>query len=145
MQVGLFAFIKNDEDKILLVQDATREEKWTMPGGGLDFQEIVADGMKREVKEEMGVDGKVKKLLGVFSQQKTPGIVLLFEFELESQEFVVDKNEVQDVKYFSVSELDENREKIKIAQYSMIKQVLNTERLPIFSDFSLKQIDKRCL
>jgi 8-oxo-dGTP diphosphatase len=138
MQIGLFAFTKNNADKILLVQDATREEKWTMPGGGLDFQEIVTNGMKREIKEEIGVDAKVKNLLGVFSQQKTSGIVLLFECTLESQEFILDKNEVQNIKYFSVSEIEENKGKIKPAQYSMIKQVLDNKGLPIFSNFSLE-------
>lgn len=136
MEVGLFAFIKNKDGEILLVQDATREEKWTMPGGGLDFQEIVTDGIKREIKEEIGVGANVKDLLGVFSQQKTSGIVLLFKCDLESQSFVLDKNEVQNIKYFSVSELEENSDKIKPAQHSMIKQVHKNNELPIFNNFT---------
>jgi ADP-ribose pyrophosphatase YjhB (NUDIX family) len=108
-----------------------------MPGGGLDFQEIVTDGIKREIKEEIGVVGNVKSLLGVFSQQKTPGIVLLFQCELEAGEFILDKNEVQNYKYFSFLELEEIKDSIKPAQYSIIKQVSNNKQLPIFNNFSI--------
>ena len=40
MQVGVFALIKNEEGKILLVKDVTRQQLWTLPGGGPDFQRI---------------------------------------------------------------------------------------------------------
>lgn len=40
--------------KFLLVQEDNG--KWELPGGGLDWGEKPTDGVRREVKEEMGLD-----------------------------------------------------------------------------------------
>lgn len=137
MQIGVFAFIENKNKKVLLVQDATREEKWTMPGGGLDFRETVTEGVVREIKEEIGVEATTSSLLGIFSQQKSPGIVILFECKISSENFVLNNNEVQNARYFSIFEIEKNIEKIKPAQYAMILKTLNKDETPIYSDFTI--------
>jgi ADP-ribose pyrophosphatase YjhB (NUDIX family) len=42
------------EGKVLLVQDANGT--WELPGGRLALGEAPADGLKREIKEELGAD-----------------------------------------------------------------------------------------
>jgi 8-oxo-dGTP pyrophosphatase MutT (NUDIX family) len=42
------------EGKVLLVQDANG--KWELPGGRLAVDETPAEGLKREIKEELGAD-----------------------------------------------------------------------------------------
>jgi ADP-ribose pyrophosphatase YjhB (NUDIX family) len=54
------------EGRILLV----RHEKggrsyWLLPGGGVDFGETVAEGLKREFMEEVGLEVEVGKLVMV--------------------------------------------------------------------------------
>ncbi len=133
-QIGVFAFIKK-ENKILLVQDATREQKWALPGGGINFQEIVTDCVAREIKEEIGVNVNVINLLGIFSQQKSPGVVVVFNCDLLNENFVLDKNEVQAVNFFNIAEIEKMKieEKIKPAQYHIVKQILNTNSYPIYN------------
>ena len=137
MDIGIFGLIKNKENKVLLVQDITRQQLWTLPGGGLKFQELLPDALKREVKEEAGVDIEVKTLLGIFSQKKTPGIVVLFEGVIVDGVPVHDNKETQAVGFFSMEDLLKMREKIKPAQLSMVYQVLNNEEseVPIYSEF----------
>ena len=42
---------------ILLVRDRTSsDKKWDLPGGGIEPKERLLDGLKREIKEETGLD-----------------------------------------------------------------------------------------
>lgn len=42
---------------VLLVGDRTRsDDKWDLPGGGIDPDETPSEAVKREVKEEVGLD-----------------------------------------------------------------------------------------
>lgn len=57
------------DNKILLVKRSIAPEsgKWALPGGYLSWNETTEEGVIREVREETGVDAKVIKLLGVYS------------------------------------------------------------------------------
>ena len=136
MEVGIFGLIRNEEGKILLVQDATRQRKWGLPGGGLKFKEIPTHALVREVKEEVGVEAHVGKLLGIFAQQKTPGIVILFEAVITNGKPQPDGKEVAAWQFLSLDEMLIKREEIKPAQLSMVFQVLRAQEFPIFGDFT---------
>lgn len=67
--VGVGAVIINDQGKIFLAKrgQKSRNERglWQIPGGGVEFGETLEDALKREVKEEHGIDVDIIKLLGV--------------------------------------------------------------------------------
>ena len=52
------AFIVNDKDELLVVRRAKEPAKGTLdlPGGFVDMHETVEEGMRRELKEETGLD-----------------------------------------------------------------------------------------
>ncbi len=53
-----------EEGKILLVQQQISEScRWSLPGGTLKAGESIEQGIKREVKEETGLDIVIDKLL----------------------------------------------------------------------------------
>jgi 8-oxo-dGTP diphosphatase len=135
MDVGVFALIRNPEGKVLLIKDATRQQLWTLPGGGPELAELMPDALKREVKEETSLDVEVGKLLGVFSQKKAVGIVLLFEAKVVSGTPTPDGVEASACKFFSLDEMLAMREQIKPAQLSMIAQVESSNKFPIFNHF----------
>lgn len=76
-----------EKGKVLLVKQAKYPffGSWVIPGGHVDYGERVEDAIKREMKEELGVPVKIKKLFGVYSDPKrdpryhTASVVYLLE------------------------------------------------------------------
>ena len=70
--VGVGAVIVNSEGKVLLMKRGLKARnergKWQIPGGGLEFGESFEDAIRREVKEELGIDIKLTKMLDVSNQ-----------------------------------------------------------------------------
>ena len=68
--VGVGAAIINKEGKVFIARRGkqTRNEqgKWEIPGGGINFSETLEHAVKRETKEEYGMEVEIIELLGVF-------------------------------------------------------------------------------
>lgn len=64
--VAVLGYVENNNNEILLVK-THREGEWVFPGGQVENGENLIDGVIREVKEESGIDVKVSKLVGIFS------------------------------------------------------------------------------
>lgn len=52
-RVSVKALIKNDSGAILVVKE--HQDKWELPGGGLDHGESIHDCLRRELKEELNI------------------------------------------------------------------------------------------
>ena len=68
-RVAAYALILRD-DRILLTRLASRisaDEKWHLPGGGVDHGENPRDALVREIREETGLDAEVGDTARVYS------------------------------------------------------------------------------
>ncbi|MCP4219092.1 MAG: NUDIX domain-containing protein, partial [bacterium] len=65
--VGVGAVIVNDQNETLLLLRKKSPEKgcWDLPGGRVELGETIEAAILREIKEELGVDVKIIKLLRV--------------------------------------------------------------------------------
>ena len=55
-RLSLKALIIDDQGRVLLVKEAGRDW-WDLPGGGLDHGESIAEGLARELAEEVNLRG----------------------------------------------------------------------------------------
>ena len=58
------AVVLNEEGEILLIKGPKRG--WELPGGIIELGETIQQGIKREVKEESGVDIEITKFCGIY-------------------------------------------------------------------------------
>lgn len=85
VKVAVSALVQDDEGRILLIR-RTDNGKYSIPGGGLEAGETVAQAVVREVQEETGIDVEVTELVGVFSN---PDHVIAYDDGEVRQEFSI--------------------------------------------------------
>ncbi len=97
------------DGKILLIKRKNEPFKgaWALPGGFVEYGETVEKAVLREVKEETGMDAKIKKLVGVYSDPArdprghTISIVFLLEAEGRSKA----GSDAKEAKFFDLNDL----------------------------------------
>jgi 8-oxo-dGTP pyrophosphatase MutT (NUDIX family) len=63
-EIGIKALIVNGEGKILLLKAGEEEKKyenvdfWDLPGGRIQGDETIEETLRREIEEELGIDGR---------------------------------------------------------------------------------------
>ena len=78
-RVAVAAIIFDDKGCILLCEHTYRKfNPWGLPGGGLESRENPADGVRREVKEETGLEVQVEKLLWAETAPNNNHISLIY-------------------------------------------------------------------
>jgi ADP-ribose pyrophosphatase len=74
--VGCGALIVNDKGETLLLKrigDRIDSGTWSKPGGKVEFGETAQDAIKREIREELGVEIELLDYLGFTNQINSPG------------------------------------------------------------------------
>lgn len=82
---GVCAVILNTKNQILLHKRKDCQ-KWSIPGGKMKIGESISDCCRREIKEELNIDIKVKKIIGVYT---SPDCIFDFGKGYIFQSFVV--------------------------------------------------------
>ena len=128
LRIGCSATIFDPSRKKILLTRRTDNDRWCLPGGGLDPGESVIETCVREVWEETGLRVQVRKLTGVYSNphevleyadgNRYHTIAFNFDVEVISGELTTSE-ETKEIGYFSIEELHEldfmNRHRIRIA------------------------------
>lgn len=107
------ALIINEKNEILLSKRATDPHKgcWAIVGGFLDYGEHPIDGLKREIKEELGVEAEAGEIIGIYNDIYEEGIysgkliIVSYIAKIKSYEFKINRKELEGVKWFPVDEL----------------------------------------
>jgi ADP-ribose pyrophosphatase YjhB (NUDIX family) len=81
--VAVGAVVRNDRGEILLIE-RTDNGLWALPGGAQEIGESVKDAVRREVREETGIEVEVTGLTGIYSD---PAHVIAYDDGEVRQEF----------------------------------------------------------
>ncbi|MER7893559.1 NUDIX domain-containing protein [Micromonospora sp. NPDC094482] len=83
--VAVSVFVRDAHGRVLLIH-RTDNELWSLPGGGQEIGETVAETAVRETREETGVEVEVVGLVGVYSD---PGHVVEYSNGEVRQQFSI--------------------------------------------------------
>ena len=75
--VSVAAVVVNDDGQVLVIKRRDNGA-WQLPGGVLELSETIQDGLRREVREETGVEVEPERLTGVYKNMKLGVVALVF-------------------------------------------------------------------
>jgi ADP-ribose pyrophosphatase YjhB (NUDIX family) len=115
LRIGCSATVFSPErDKVLLTR-RTDNNLWCLPGGAMEAGESAEETCIREVLEETGLNGRVTRLIGIYSSpdwlveypdgKRVQIIAICFEVEVTGGQLTIN-NEANEFGYFSLEELD---------------------------------------
>ena len=114
IMVGATLLALNQKNHLLMIK-RTDNNRWGVPGGAMELGESLEETVKREVREEIGVDVKDLELFGVYSGQelyyKYPNgaevynVSVVYIIRNFNEEVIVNPDEHSEYKYFDVRNL----------------------------------------
>ncbi|HJT57325.1 MAG TPA: NUDIX domain-containing protein [Ktedonobacteraceae bacterium] len=84
--------------------------KWTFFGGYVDRGEKVEDAAIREVKEETNLDVQLDTLLGLYSEQDNPHVLVAYAASIindDTSSLAPQPDEISELAFFTLEELPE--------------------------------------
>lgn len=144
---AVYAFVINDDGKVLLQKRSANKKLWpnlwdVTAGGHVDSGEFGRQALIRETKEELGIqisDDDIKYLVGSTSVNEQGDIInkhynecYLITKNINISDIVLQKEEVDEVKYFTKEELikriDNNYEGLteKTGPWNFLKKILES-------------------
>ena len=100
---------KTEGGKILIAKRNLKpgKNKWALPGGFIESGETPKVACLRELEEETGLKGKIKRLVGVYSQKtRYYGSLLVIGYEVSiSKDDLLLNSELKEAKFFSKEDL----------------------------------------
>ena len=121
--------ISNHRGEILIDRRLNSGEMgglWEFPGGKIEPNETVEDCIKREIKEELGIDVLVEERLIAIEHQYPKFKVTLFVHYCHHLEGIPQTRECEEVRWVNISELD--RYTFPKANYEIITLLQSSSR-----------------
>jgi len=123
--IGVFGIIFDEQKRILLCHRRDYD-LWNLPGGALENGESPWDGLKREVREETGLEVEISKLVGVYSKPDKDEVVFSFVCKETGGKSMLN-DEADKIKFFEINKLPLNT---SLKQVERIKDAIeNSERV----------------
>lgn len=110
-KINVHTWILNDRNELLIQKRGANlkrhPNKWNFTGGAVDTNESSYEGAKREVLEELGIIVDNLELLISFRREHDFVDVWVCKANINIEDLVLSKREVQEVKWVNFEELEE--------------------------------------
>lgn len=108
------AVIRDDDGRILLAR-SQGDEQWALIGGSLEPGEEPAAGIIREIREELGVDATIERIVGAYggdgmiitypNGDRCAYVTTAYECRLAPGTLVLEEDELRDVAWFAPADI----------------------------------------
>lgn len=125
--------ILEKDGKFLLVQENQKicKGKWNVPAGGLDENESLMEGAKREIYEETGCKVEITGILEIINEilESVNVVCFFFDTKIISENIKADGEEISNVKWFTYEEILNLKDKLRADGYflSSIKNKIDNK------------------
>jgi 8-oxo-dGTP pyrophosphatase MutT (NUDIX family) len=100
--LGVAAVIFDNQGSVLLVHQSYGHRGWDLPGGGREAKESLHDAIRREVREEVGLEITSAELTGVYYEPGVDQHHFAFRCEVRSADKpIATPPEIVEVGFFS--------------------------------------------
>lgn len=115
--VGCGALIVNSKNETLLIKRTSKSQNeagfWSKPGGTVEFNEKVEDAIKREIKEELGVNIELTKPLGftnhILNSENQHWVAIHYLAKIINGEpHIMEPDKIEEIKWFNFDHLPNN-------------------------------------
>ena len=102
----VLAAITHRRDEVILIQAIGWPKHWySLVTGFHEAGESAQEGVLREVKEELGLNGTVQSLVGVYSFFEMNQVIIAYDVLVDDGEITLDTSELVDYKIIKTEEL----------------------------------------
>ena len=102
----VLAAITHRRDEVILIQAIGWPKHWySLVTGFHESGETAEEGVLREVKEELGLNGTVQSLVGVYSFFEMNQVIIAYDVLVDEGDITLDPNELVDYKIIKTQEL----------------------------------------
>lgn len=128
--------ILEKDGKFLLVQENQKicEGKWNIPAGGLDEDESLIEGAKREIYEETGCKVEITGILEIVNEilEGVNVVCFFFDTKIIAENIKADGEEISNVNWFTYEEILNMKDKLRADGYflSTIKNKIDNKIQP---------------
>ncbi len=125
--------ILGKDGKFLLVQENQKicKGKWNVPAGGLNENESLIEGAKREIYEETGCKVEITGILEIINEilEGVNVVCFFFDTKIISENIKADGEEISNVKWFTYEEILNMKDKLRADGYflSSIKNKIDNK------------------
>ena len=137
-RVSVSALIFEGEEILLAHRRAI--DWWNLPGGAIDPGETVDEALRREVREETGLEVEIGRLVGVYSKPLKQEVVLSFLCQVRGGTFGhITDEDIDACRYFALDALPartlpKHRERINDALLRQERAIVRAQRTSTAQD-----------
>jgi len=116
IKLGCGALIINEKNEILLIKRGSRAKTergvWSRPGGGVEENETVEEALRREIKEELGIEIEILEPFDFkehFSDNGQRWLALGYLAKIKKgRPKIMEPGKIEEMRWFSLDEIPEN-------------------------------------